>query len=89
MPKISKKWDTQQTNAVKFTDLSKCTSSHPKGMLNCKNYQPTSINCKGPHNSSNKTVCPAYKTGAITLQIAAEKVIPYPFATLEANAAQN
>ena len=44
---------------------------------------------QGPHDYTDKTVCPVYKKQAPTLQIATEKVIPYPFAAMEANAAQS
>ena len=68
---------------------SKCKSSHPKGMANCKNDQSTCINCKDPRDYSNKILHSTYKKRALTLQIATEKAIPYPFAAMEANAAQS
>ena len=66
-----------------------CKSSHPTGMTNGKNDQPKCINCKGPHDSSNKTLCPVYEKQALTLQIATEISKPYLFAAMEANAAQS
>jgi hypothetical protein len=68
---------------------SNCKGSHPKEFTTCNNTQPTYINCKGPHESTNKSQCPAYKKRALTLQIATEKAIPYPFAAMEANTAQS
>ena len=38
-----------------------CKSPYPIEMTNCKNDQPKCINCKDPHDSTNKTLCPAYK----------------------------
>jgi hypothetical protein len=68
---------------------SNCKGSHPKELTTCNNTQPTCINCKGPRDSTNKSLCPAYRKRGLTLQTATEKAIPYPFAAMKANAAQS
>lgn len=80
---------TKNTCSETLHECNSCKNSHPTGMINCKNNQPKCINCNGPHDSTNKTLCPVYKKRALTLQIATEKNIPYPFAAMEANAAQS
>ena len=78
---------TNKCNEI-LRECSNCKAFHPKELTTCNNTQPTCINCKGPHESTNKSLCPAYKKRALTLQISTEKAIPYPFAAMEANAAQ-
>lgn len=62
-----------------------CNSLHDEQTA-CLNCEPKCINCKGPHRSDNKSICPSYKLRTAALKIAEDKSIPFIFAAMEAKA---
>lgn len=60
-----------------------CQNIHPPNTANCANKKLSCINCKGPHSSDNRSVCPKYKARSMALRLSEKENIPFQFAKIK------